>query len=140
MTRKGMMRWGKILERDMKSSVKAAGIDDFTGTLQGKGIRYEQRPRGKIGKLFIRLHGVLLDAMGPHFVNIHRRRIRLFAWARVARSGAIRKKARMLEQREIRKFTIFVKPHPFIREGYKRARPKLKTIINQEVSRAIQNA
>lgn len=140
MTRKGMMRWGKILERDMKSSTKRAGIDSFTGTLQTTGIRYEQRPRGNIGKLFIRQYGVFLDSMAPHFVNVTRRRTRLLLWARVARSDSIRGRARLLEQRAIQKFTLYVRPKPFIREGYRRARPKLGTIIRREVARAIQTA
>ncbi len=138
MTRNGMRRWGKILERDEKASARATGITDFTGTLQTIGIQYRQGPRSDWGGLFIRMHGIYLDSMAPHFVSVHMRRTRLLAWAKMARSGQIRRKARLVEQRKMRSFAIFVKPHPFILDGWNRARPKLRPILQQELSRGVQ--
>ena len=138
MTRKGMRRWGKILVRDMKVSARRAGIRDFSRTLLTTGIRWDQGKKSDHGELFMRLHGVYLDSMAPHFVSVTRRRSRLLAWAKLARSSSISRKARRLEKGEIRRFSIFVRPHPFIANGYRRARPKLRSILKQEASKAIQ--
>ncbi len=137
MTRLGMRRWGKILERDMKLSARKAKIRDFTGTLQSLGIRWDQRIRSNTGFLFIRLYAIYLDSMAPHFVSITRRRTRLLAWAKIARVGNVRKKARMVEKKELKSFAIFVRPHPFIAQGYRRARPKLRPVLKRLVSRGI---
>jgi len=137
MVRKGMMRWGKILARDMKVSARIAGINQFTGTLQTTGIRYEQGPRSNVGHLFMRLYGIYLDSMAPHYVNVTRRRTRLLAWAKIARSTGIRRKAGMIEKGELKEFSIFVRPHPFIANGYRRARPKLRPVLKRLAQRAI---
>lgn len=137
MTRNGMRRWGKILERDMKVSARASGIGDFTGTLSTIGIDYRQGQKSDWGYLFMRLYGIYLDSMIPHFVSVNRRRTRLLAWAKMARSGGIRRKARLVEQRRLPSFSIFVRPHPFIANGWRRARPKLRPILQQEVSRGV---
>ena len=137
MVRKGMMRWGKILERDMKLSARKAGIKRFSGTLQELGIRWEQRKKGDTGYLFMRLYAVYLDSMAPHYVNITRRRTRLLAWAKIARSPNIRRKARMVEKRELKSFAIYVKPHPFIAQGYRRARPKLRPVLKRLAARGV---
>ena len=104
MTRLGMRRWGNILEKDMKTSARNARIGKFTGTLQGKGIRYEQGKRSDKGQLFIRLYGVYLDSMRPHFVNVTRRRTTLLTWAKRARSMSIRMKANEVSKGERRAF------------------------------------
>ncbi len=137
MVRKGMMRWGKILVRDMKLSARKAKIRDFTGTLQTMGIRWEQTIKSNTGHLFMRLHAIFLDSMAPHYVNVTRRRTRLLAWAKLARSPNIRRKARMVEKREITDFAIYVKPHPFIAQGYRRARPKLRPVLKRLASRGV---
>ena len=137
MVRKGMMRWGKILAKDMKLSARKVGIKRFSGTLQGLGIRWKQRVKRDTGYLFMRLYSIYLDSMRPHYVNVTRRRTRLLAWAKVARSSAIRRKARMVEKRELKKFGIYVKPHPFIAQGYRRARPKLRPILKNMASRGV---
>lgn len=141
MTVEGMGRWGKILERDVRRSARAAGIKDYSGTLlgegKGAGIRYEHHPRLERGELFIRDYGVALDTMRPHFVSVHRRRTRLLLWAKLASSGAIQRKALMVEKREIRSFSIFVRPHPFIAFGYRRARSKLRPVLKRLAQRAI---
>ncbi len=137
MTRKGMMRWGKILVRDMKISARQAKIKRYTGTLQGLGIRWEQRKKGDVGYLFMRLYSIYLDSMRPHYVNVTRRRTRLLAWAKRVTSSNIRRKARMVEKRELKNFAIYVKPHPFIAQGYRRARPKLRAVLKRVASRGV---
>lgn len=137
MTREGMRRWGKTLERDMKTAAGQARIATFSGTLQTIGIDYRQGQRSDVGHLFMRLYGIYLDSMSPHFVSVHRRRTRLLAWAKMARSGALRRKARLVEQHKMTSFTVFVRPHPFIRNGWNRARPKLQPILMQELRRGV---
>ena len=137
MVRKGMMRWGKILTRDLKLSARKAGIKNFSGTLQDLGIRWEQGKRSNTGYLFMRLYAVYLDSMAPHYVNVTRRRTRLLAWAKIARSPNIRRKARMIERRELKSFAIYVKPHPFIAQGYRRARPKLRPVMKRLAARGV---
>ena len=137
MVRKGMMRWGKIIVRDMKLSARKAGIKRFSGTLQGLGIRWEQRVKGDTGYLFMRLYAVYLDSMAPHYVSVTRRRTRLLMWAKIARSPNIRRKARMVEKRKLKSFAIYVKPHPFIAQGYRRARPKLRPVLKRLAARGV---
>jgi len=137
MTRKAMIRWGNILARDMKLSARKVGLKRFSGTLQGLGIRWEQGVRSDTGYLFMRLYAIYLDSMRPHYVSIKRRRTRLLAWAKMARSSAIRRKARMVEKRKLKSFAIYVKPHPFIAQGYRRARPKLRPLLKVMASRGV---
>lgn len=137
MVRQGMMRWGKILVRDMKLSARKAGIKRFTGTLQTLGIRWEQGKRSDTGYLFMRLYSIYLDSMAPHYVNITRRRTRLLVWAKRATKLTIRRKARMVERKELKSFAIYVKPHPFIAQGYRRARPKLRPVLKRLAARGI---
>lgn len=137
MTRLGMRRWGKILVKDMKVSARRARIKSFSGTLQDLGIRWDQRVRSDTGYLFIRLYGVYLDSMRPHHVSVKIRRTRLLAWAKRARNINIRRKARMVEKRELKSFAIYVKPHPFIARGYRRARPKLRPVLKRLAVRGI---
>jgi len=137
MVRKGMMRWGRILAKDMKISARKSGIKMFSGTLQGLGIRWEQGTRSNTGYLFMRLYAIYLDSMAPHYVNVTRRRTRLLAWAKIARSPNIRRKAGLVERRELKNFAIYVKPHPFIAQGYQRARPKLRPVLKRLASRGV---
>jgi len=132
MNSKAMMRWGKTLEKDMKVSAKEAGIESSSGLLFGKGIEYRQRPAGKKGELFIAISGVRLDSMKPHWVNITQNRSRLLNWAKKSRN--FKDEASMISAGEMKKFPIFVRPHPFIRSGFRRARPKLTPIIKQELA------
>ena len=138
MTRKGMIRWGRILAKDMKLAARKSGIKRFSGTLQGLGIRWDQGVRSNTGYLFMRLYAIYLDSMAPHYVNVTRRRTRLLAWAKIARSQNIRRKARMVERRELKNFAIYVKPHPFIAQGYGRARPKLRPILKRLAIRGVR--
>lgn len=137
MTRLGMRRWGNILARDMKVSAVRAKIKPFTGTLQDTGIRWEQGVRSDIGYLFMRLYAIYLDSMAPHYVNITRRRTRLLAWGKMARVSTIKRKANMVEKGELKSFAIYVRPHPFIAQGYGRARPKLMPILKRLASRGV---
>ena len=137
MTRKAMMRWGRILVRDMKLSARKAKIKKSTGTLQGLGIRWDQSVRSNEGVLFMRLYAIYLDSMAPHYVNVTRRRTRLLMWAKRATKLHIRRKARLVEKRELKSFAIYVKPHPFIAKGYRRARPKLRPVLKRLVARGI---
>jgi len=135
---KVMMRWGKILERDMKSAARAAGIKPFTGTLYEKGIEYRQRPRGKVGMLFIRQYGVMLDSMKTHLVSVNRRRSRLLAWAEQAQKGSISSRARLVKGGKLKKFPIVVRAHPFIRAGWGRARRKLRPMLVQYTEQTLK--
>ena len=137
MVRLGLRRWGKILQRDMNESARAAGIQDNTGELLGGGIQWRQGVQSDWGALFIRIHGVYLDSMPPHFVSITRRRTRLLAWARVAQSDSIRTRAELVAAGKIRSTSIYVRPHPFIATGYRRARPKLRPVLKRLAIRGI---
>ena len=137
MTRLGMQRWGRILVRDLKLSARRAKIKQFSGTLQGLGIRWEQKKKGNTGYLFMRLYAIYLDSMKPHYVSVHRRRTRLLAWAKISRSSSIRRKATMVETGKLKRFAIYVKPHPFIAIGYGRARRKLRPVLKRLVARGI---
>lgn len=134
MTREAMRKWGSVLVKDMKGSAISSGVKDFTGTTQTNGIRWEQGMRSDEGYLFMRLYLIYLDSMAPHFVSVNLRRTRLLAWAKSSGSASIRKKARMVEKQQIKRFGIYVKPHPFIAQGYRRARPKLRPILKQMAS------
>ncbi len=138
MTRLGMRRWGKILVRDMKLSARRAGIRDFKGILQTTGIRWDQGVRSDTGYLFIRLYGIYLDSMTPKYVAVKRSRTVLLRWAKLARSPSIRRKARMVERKELKSFAIYVKPHPFIATGFGRARPKLRPVLRRVAVRGIK--
>ena len=143
MTREGMRRWGKILEKDMKASAKdEAHITPSGGTnsLFTNGIRYEQAKRGNIGKLFIRQYGIYLDSMRPHYVNIQRSRPNFVKWGKRARDPDIRAGAYKVEQGLERAYGIYVQPHPFIRSGYRRARPKLTKILQQQTQRSLSSS
>jgi len=138
MTSKAMMKWGKTLERDVKQSAMMAGIIPFTGILFNEGIRWEQRPKGKTGQLFIRQYGVALDEMKNHWVNITANRTRLLAWSRQANNPLIRNSATLISSGKMKKKKIFVRKHPYIRQGYNMARPKLKTILHSELNKLKQ--
>jgi len=137
MVRIGMMRWGRILVRDMKLSARRANIKHFTGTLQGLGIRWEQRKKSDTGYLFMRLYAIYLDSMSPKFVSVKRTRIVLLRWAKLARNPNISRKARMVETGKLKRFAIFVKPHPFIAQGYRRARRKLRPVLKRLAVRGV---
>ena len=132
---KVMMEWGKILERDMKASAMDAGIQPFTGTLYDDGIQWRQRPKGKSGALFMRLYGIQLDSMEDHYVKLTTRRTRLLAWAKQANYEVVRDKAKAVEDGAKYPIKIFVRKHPFIYAGWRRARPKLRPLLKQHVKR-----
>jgi len=146
MTREGMQKWGEMLVGAMKNSARTTGrIKNFTGTLQGKGIRWEQGKRSNTGRLFIRKYGVQLDDFPDQHVAIKRSRPRLLRWALRANSQRIRSGAEMVARGEkyksgkkkgqLKKYAIFVRKHPFIRAGYKRARPKLGPMLKKMAKR-----
>jgi hypothetical protein len=137
MTRLGMMRWGNILVRDMKLSARRANIKNFTGTMQGLGIRWEQGVRSDTGYLFMRLYAIYLDSMAPHYVNITRSRTRLLLWGHTSASSTIRRKSNLVKKKMLKSFAIYVKPHPFIAQGYRRARPKLRAVLKRIASRGV---
>ncbi len=132
-----LYNWGKILERDIKESAMTAGIKSFTGGLFSKGIEWRQAPKGKIGRLFMRQYGVYLDSMTPHFVSVNKRRQGLLSWAGVASNPFLNRQANLVQQGKMKRFGVFVKPHPFILSGWNRARPKLNPMIRRESSKAI---
>lgn len=134
-----MMEWGKKLETDMKLSAAQAGIKSSTGGLFGSGIRWKQRPKGKKGELFIRQYGIYLDEMKPHWVSMKRSRTRFVRWGMKASNRNIRAAATKISQGSLKRYGVFVKPHPFIQKGYTRARRKLKPIISKHLRRAIRD-
>lgn len=138
MTAEAMRSWGKTLEKDMKSSATQAGIQNFTGELlDRKGIEWRQRPKGRIGMLFIRKYGVDLDSMNPHYVSFNPKgryvRKKLLEWGLKANNDSISKKARRVAANPRKGRSIYVKPHPFIMNGWNRARGKLKPNIENKV-------
>jgi len=137
MTRKEMRRWGNILERDMKNSARLSGIRRAKGELSTTGIDWRQGPRSDHGELFMRIYGIYLDLMGSHWVSVTRRRTRLLAWAKQARSSKIREKATSVEKGELKSFGIYVHKHPFIQVGYRRARPKLRSLLKRAASKGV---
>jgi len=137
MTIRAMIKWGKILERDMKTSVRQASID-FRGTSQQKGIEWRQGKKSYVGFLFMRQYLLALDHMKPHYVSVKRSRGALLSWAKQSKSISIRRRAKMVEKRELKSFGIFVKPHPFIDNGYRRSRPKLTPILRRMTERAVK--
>lgn len=137
MTRQGMIKWGNILAKDMKSSARQAYIQDFSGILQGSGIRWVQGKRTFVGYLFMRRYGIFLDSMRPHWVSVRSSRTRLLAWSKQARIPNIRTRARMVENKKLKSFGVYVRPHPFIKRGFNRAFPKLKGIMANAVSRGV---
>ena len=137
MTRIGMRRWGKILERDLKMSARQAGIKSHTNILLGKGIEWRQGKNSNVGYLFMRLYGIQLDEMRPHYVALRPRRTRLMMWARQASSSRIRQMARDVDQKKSKR-AVYVKPHPFIAKGYRRARGKLSAVLKRAAKRAVE--
>ncbi len=133
-----MIRWGRILERDMKNSIRQVS-KDFTGLSQGPGIRWEQGKKSYVGYLFMRREYLALDHMRPHWVSVKRTRTRLLVWAKQAIIPNIKRRARMVETGKLKRFGIYVRPHPFISAGWRRARPKLKPILNRMAERAVNS-
>jgi len=142
-----MFSWGKMLERDVKASAKEAGIQPHTGELFSSGIKWRQK-KGKntsTGYLFIRDYGIALDSMKPHYVSITPNRTRLLSWGLQARSAAIRRGARRVaagnvdrsdnvkEYKYSQGYSVYVRPHPFIRRGVLRARNKLKPLVQEKL-------
>ncbi len=136
MTIKAMIRWGRILERDMKNSIRQVS-KDFRGVSQSRGIRWEQGKRSYVGYLFMRREFIALDSMRPHWVSVRSSRTILLSWAKQAMIPNIRRRAKMVEAGTLKKFGIYVKPHPFISMGWKRARPKLRPILDKMAERAV---
>jgi len=136
MTSKVMLRWGKILERDMKTSLRNV-THRFKGVSEKNGIRWEQGKRSSVGFLFMRREYLALDHMRPHWVSVKRSRTRLLAWAKQAKIPNIRRRAEMVERGKLKKFGIFVRPHPFIDIGWKRARPKLSPMLRKTTSKVV---
>ena len=136
MTIKAMIRWGKILEKDMKSSLRNVSAR-FRGVSEGNGIRWEQGNKSHVGHLFMHRGYVALDSMKPHWVSVKRSRSRLLSWSRQAKVPNIRRRAQMIDSGKLKSFGVYVKPHPFISSGWRRSRPKLRPILNTMASRAV---
>ena len=136
MTIKVMIRWGKILERDMKTSLRNV-TQRFRGKSEKKGIRWEQGKKSHVGFLFMRREYLAVDHMRPHWVSVKTSRSILLAWAKQSKIPNIRKRARMVERGELKRFGIFVRPHPFISTGWNRARPKINPMLRKMASRVV---
>ena len=130
LTSEAMNQWGHILAKDLQVSAKIHGkIKPWRGTLMSdKGIQWRQKPKGRVGRLYMVRYGVMLDRMTPHFVSLKPGRL-ITQWAKDPNKMNI-------TPRTVKPFqAIRVKPHPFISAGYRIARPKLKTIIKQNLRR-----
>lgn len=127
-------KWGKILERDIKTSARQAKIKQNTRTIYGKGIRWDQKPKGKIGRLFVRREYIFLDSMKPHWVNMRSSRTRLVSWGEQAMADNLKHAASQIRDGSKRFHRMYVKPHPFLRRGFMRARPKLTKLIKGNVT------
>ena len=134
LTSKVMHKFGNLMVKNLKqAAMDRKDIKSFTGELfQGDGIRWEQRPRGKIGVLKIKQKYIYLDSMQPHWVAIKRSRTRLLAWAKQAQNAGLRKVANDVSSRKQNVGFVYVKPHPFIRTGWNRTRPRLRVMLHQE--------
>lgn len=141
-TREGIRKWGKKLERDTTSAAMNAPntrgqkITPMTGNLF-RNIQWRQGKKSNWGGLFVPHYGVLLDSMRPHFVSIKPSRSTLMHWALRARYAGIRKQGRKAATGR-RTGKVYVRPHPFIRRGYNRARPKLGYTLKKELDRSIK--
>lgn len=134
---RAMMVWGQLLRRTTYEAAVQAGILPSTGRFYNQGIRYEQAPRGLVGRLLIQQNYVFLDSMRPHTVSVTRRRTLLLRWALNARAYSIQKKANEVAIGTRKNFGIFVKPHPFILQGYAIALPQLQPIIRSYLQMAL---
>lgn len=123
--------FGTLLERNTKRAAMQAGIQSQTGTIYGKGIEWRQKEKGKVGMLFVRQAYVMLDSMAPHFVNVQRSRSRLLRWAQSANNSNLRFAADQVAAGRESKVAIFVKPHPFLDNGYGRSRRQLPSILKR---------
>ncbi len=130
---KAMMDFGKTFEQDLKSAAHQAQIQQFTGTIYGQGIRYDQLPHGLTGHLMVYRVYQYLDQMKPHWVAIHRRRTGLLGWASQAINPEIRRGAELIKSRMYKRFAIYVHSHPFIGIGRQRALSKMSPIIRRYV-------
>jgi hypothetical protein len=137
MTSQQMNLWGKMLEKDMKTSAIRSGINSFSGNSQGTGIRYEQRLKGRTGYLYMPQYMVYLDRMNDHYVNVKPSRTRLLKWALQAENSKIRQKANEITSGKIKKFPLFVRRHEFIRNGWRLARPKLNRLLKLSTDRVV---
>lgn len=138
MGRQAMQEWGEVLVRDFKLAAEHAGIKNFTGRLQRNGIRWDQRPRGNIGRLFVVQHGIFLDSMRPHWVNITQRRRRLLLWGQQSQDELISDASVQIASGKRKTKAIFVRPHPWMRNGWRRARPKLGPILQKHARRMVK--
>jgi len=134
MTIETTMKWGRILERDTKSAVRNARIKSSTGTIHGKGIRWDQKKKGKVGRLFVRKEYVFLDRMENHWVNLQKSRTRFVRWAETADADNLKRAASQIQDGSKRTHRVYVKKHPFLRRGFKNARPKLTKLIKANVT------
>lgn len=123
---------------ELKISAERAGIRASTGTLFDRGIRWQQGKKSDKGYLFMRLYGIYLDSMQPHWVNVSTRRMRLLRWARTATNSKIRTKAAKIDAGTMSKFSIMVYPHPYIRRGYKKAKSRLSRLFKRKMISALR--
>ena len=123
---KAMMEWGTVLQRDMTVAARQAKIRHFTGRLRTKqgrgaqpssnqGIKWVQRPAGKVGKLTIREEYVNLSEMDAHHVALKKTRTGLMNWAKQAQKGRIREGAERVSSGK-GKYAVYVRRHQFIEE------------------------
>lgn len=121
--RKGIDEWGsEYLTSMMYRSAIEEGINEVRGIrgLYG-GVHWDKLQETNTGILTIINSAAMLDSMNPHWVNIRRDRETLLNWALQSGNDVIESKAREIAEGHRDKFAIYVKPHPFIKRGYRNA-------------------
>jgi len=127
-----MQEWGQVLERDMKSSAREAGIKYWGGSskpLFKTGIQWRQRPKSKIGRLFMAAHVLNIDGNGQRKKTVVSLKPGRSITRWVEDPSKLGRKVRTTRPYN----TITVRTHPFIKNGYKRSRPKLNLIIRKHL-------
>ena len=106
----------------IRESAFNSGIRSYTGHLMSKnGIQARKLGKNRFG-IFIPHYGKKLDRMPPHFVSLKRGR-GITRWARA--KGITGK-------------SIFVKPHPFIENGWRQFLNSIPTELEQMINKILR--
>ena len=124
---KGMLRFGKRLEKAVKLKLRK---HTWTGRL-AESVEYRQRRRGKVGNLFILRYGLALDHQPPHWAPI-RPGTKLRKWAISHGVNYDRTKKRFAVK------AVYVRPHPFIEDAFRRTMPKMDSYIETEIDKELR--
>lgn len=134
LTRSAINTWGKRLAQEMTIVAKNRGIRDFeNGLLKGK-IQWRQARTGDVGQLVMPIYGFYLDRMRPHYISVSKSTPLRLRWALQSDNYAERARAVQLgvSKGGIKRFSVKVVPHPYIRQAYSNVRGLLPTMIKTE--------